>query len=147
MVTYLAKFIPQLSTKSAPLRHLLEEKNEWTWSHEQEDCFKNLKGILTNEPVLKFYDPEKSTRITADASKYGLGAVLLQPHDKPVAYASRALTSAETRYAQIEKELLASTYGCERFHQYVYGQAFEVETDHKPLVSIMSTTVLLGYSA
>ena len=68
MVTYLAKFIPQLSTKSAPLRHLLEEKNEWTWSYEQEDCFKNLKRILTNEPVLKFYDPEKSTRITADAS-------------------------------------------------------------------------------
>ena len=91
--------------------------------------------------MLKFYDPEKSTRITADASQYGLGAVLLQPHDKdwqPVAYASRALTSAETRYAQIEKELLASTYGCERFHQYVYGQAFELESDHKPLVSIMS---------
>ena len=57
MVTYLAKFIPQLSTKSAPLRCLLEEKNEWTWSHV---CFKNLKRILTNKPVLKFYDPEKS---------------------------------------------------------------------------------------
>lgn len=91
--------------------------------------------------MLKFYDPEKSTRISADASQYGLGAVLLQQHDEqwlPVAYASRALTSAESRYAQIEKELLASTYACERFHQYVYGQAFEVETDHKPLVSIMS---------
>ena len=56
----------------------------------------------------------------------------------PVAYASRALTSAESRYAQIEKELLASMYACERFHQFIYDQTFEVETDHKPLVSIMS---------
>ncbi|XP_038139714.1 uncharacterized protein LOC119782701 [Cyprinodon tularosa] len=94
-----------------------------------------------DEPTEWFYDPERSTRISADASQFGLGAVLLQQHDGqwlPVAYASRALTSAESRYAQIEKELLASLYACERFHQYVYGQAFEVETDHKPLVSIMS---------
>nr|XP_054606603.1 uncharacterized protein K02A2.6-like [Nothobranchius furzeri] len=141
MVTYLAKFVPQLSTLSAPLRSLLEQKNEWIWSHEQEQCFLKLKEILTQEPVLKFYDPERSTRISADASQHGLGAVLLQQHEEqwlPVAYASRALTSAETRYAQIEKELLASMYACERFHQYVYGQTFEVETDHKPLVSIMS---------
>lgn len=141
MVTYLAKFVPQLSAQSAPLRSLLEQKNEWIWSHEQEQCFVKLKETLTQEPVLKFYDPEKKTRISADASQYGLGAVLLQEYDEqwlPVAYASRALTSAESRYAQIEKELLASMYACERFHQYVYGQAFEVETDHKPLVSIMS---------
>lgn len=123
MVTYLAKFVPQLSTRSAPLRSLLEQKNEWIWSHEQEQCFLKLKETLTQEPVLKFYDPKKSTRISADVSQYGLGAVLLQRHDEqwlPVAYASRALTSAESRYAQIEKELLASLYACERFHQYVY---------------------------
>uniref|UniRef100_G3Q2S3 Reverse transcriptase/retrotransposon-derived protein RNase H-like domain-containing protein n=1 Tax=Gasterosteus aculeatus TaxID=69293 RepID=G3Q2S3_GASAC len=125
MVTYLAKFVPQLSAQSAPLRSLLEQKNEWIWSHKQEHVCD-----LTQEPVLKFYDPEKKTRISADASQYGLGAVLLQEYDEqwlPVAYASRALTSAESRYAQIEKELLASMYACERFHQYVYGQAFEVE--------------------
>lgn len=63
--------------------------------------------------------------------------VTVQPGSS-VTYASRALTSAKSRYAQIEKELLASMYACERFHQYVYGQAFEVETDHKSLVSIMS---------
>ena len=141
MVTYLAKFIPRLSTVSAPLRMLLEQNNEWMWQHEQEKCFQTLKNILTSEPVLKFYDPKRNTRISADASQHGLGAVLLQLHEEtwqPVAYASRALTSAEVNYAQIEKELLASTYACERFHQYVYGQAVEVETDHKPLVAIMS---------
>ncbi|KAK2890507.1 hypothetical protein Q8A73_018807 [Channa argus] len=122
MVTYLAKFVPQLSTQSTPFRNLLEQKNEWIWSHEQEQCFLKLKQILTQQPLLKFYDPEKSTRISVDPSKYGLGAVLVQQRDEqwlPVVYASRALTSAESRYAQIEKELL-------------------VETDHTPLVSIMS---------
>lgn len=89
-----------------------------------EQCFLNLKKTLTQEPVLKFYDPDKSTGISADASQHGLGAVLLQQHDEqwlPVAYASRALTSAESRYAQLEKELLASLYACERFHQCIYG--------------------------
>lgn len=141
MVTYLAKFIPQLSAISAPLRMLLEQKNEWMWLKQQEECFQNLKKILISEPVLRFYDPKRETRISADASQYGLGAVLLQLHEEtwqPVAYASRALTSAEVNYAQIEKELLATTYACERFHQYVYGQTVEAETDHKPLVAIMS---------
>ena len=68
--------------------------------------------------------------------KSGLGAVLLQD-DLPVASASRALTDAECRYAQIEKELLAVVFDCERFHQYVYGKEITKETDHRPLVSII----------
>lgn len=94
-VTYLAKFIPQLSTISAPLRCLLEQKNEWIWAHEQEMCFPKLKCIITEETVLRYYDPQKSTRILADTSQYDLDSVLLQQHGEswqPVAYASRALT-------------------------------------------------------
>src|SRR4029434_9005724 len=81
MVTYLAKFIPRLSTVSAPLRMLLEQNNEWMWQHEHEKCVQTLKNILTSEPVLKFYDPKRNTRISAETWQ-------------PVAYASRALTSA-----------------------------------------------------
>ncbi len=73
--------------------------------------------------------------LSVDASCKGLGAVLLQV-GKPVAYASRALTSVQQQYAQIVKELLAIVYGCKKFHQYVYGREVEVETDHKPLQSI-----------
>ena len=139
MINYQAKFIPDLSTKTAPLRSLLDKKNVWTWDHAQEEAWNHLKQCLTQEPVLHFYDCKKTTKLSADASKNGLGAVLLQQHDDnwvPIAYASRSMTDAETRYAQIEKELLAITFACERFHQYIYGQQVQVETDHKPLIPL-----------
>ena len=71
-----------------------------------------------------------------DASNSGLGVALLQER-KPVAYASRSLTNAEKNYAIIEKELLAVLFCCEKFHQYIYGNKTFIESDHKPLVSIM----------
>ena len=144
MVNYLGKFLPHLSTKTAPLRNLLDERNEWSWQESQENAWIELKEILTSEPLLQFYDPEKPIRISADASKDGLGAVLLQQKDDrwlPVVYASRAMSEAEQRYAQIEKELLAITFACERFHQHIYGQELEVETDHKPLIPLFSKSL------
>ena len=70
--------------------------------------------------------------LQCDASQSGLGTALMQ-NGQPVPYASRALTSAETRYAQIEKELLAVSFACQRFDAYVYGRAnVNVESDHKP---------------
>ena len=79
----------------------------------------------------------------ADASSFGLGAVLMQQHPgnqwRPVAYASRAMIPTEQRYTQMEKEALAITWGCERFLQYLLGLPFEIETDYKPLVSLLRT--------
>ena len=70
-----------------------------------------------------------------DASNKGLGAVLLQ-EGKPIAFASKALTETEQRYANIERELLAVIFGCERFRTYFYGCKFQMESDHKPLEMI-----------
>ena len=85
-------------------------------------------------PVLALYDPIRETVVSADASCYGLGAVLLQRQPdgimKPVSYHSR--------YAQIEKEALAFTWACERFSDYLVGLKFTIETDHKPLVPLFS---------
>ena len=98
---------------------------------ERQNCIKTYSSA----PVLAYYDVKRPVTITCDASKSGLGAVLLQ-EGKSVAYASRALTDAETRYAQIEKELLAVVFGFERFNQYTYARHVEIETDHKPLEAI-----------
>ena len=100
---------------------------------------------MTNKPgyghqlkmILALYDPNAETTVCADASSHGLGAVLLQKvHNNwhPITYASRSMTSAESRYAQIEKEALAATWACEKFTTYIQGKTITLETDHKPLV-------------
>lgn len=135
MITYVAKFIPSLSQVCAPLRKLIKKGIEWSWTKEQDDSFQELKNILISEPVLQFYDENKPIKLSVDASKDALGAVLLQKN-LPVAYASKSMTNTQKMYAQIEKELLAIVFGCSRFHQYIYGKQIEVETDHRPLESI-----------
>ena len=136
MIKFLAPYIPNESDITAPLRDLIKEGNAWQWDTQQDEALSNIKRALTSDPVLAFYDPEQPVTIQADASQSGLGACLLQ-HGKPIAYASRTLTSPERAYAQIEKEMLALTYGCKKFHPYVYGKTIDIETDHKPLESIM----------
>ena len=138
MVTYLSRFAPRLSEATAPLRQLLKESNEFVWDSNHDIAFQQVKDLLTQEPgpVLTYFDHTKDVKLQVDASKCGLGAVLLQG-EKPVAYASKALTETEENYAQIEKELYAVLFGCKRFHQYLYGRQVVVESDHKPLESIM----------
>ena len=76
---------------------------------------------MTCTPVLRYYTLKEEVTLQCDASQCGLGAALMQ-NGQPVAYASRALTPAETRYAQIEKELLSIVFACDRFDAYVYGR-------------------------
>lgn len=135
VVQYLAKFIPNMSDISAPLRKLLEKETEWHWEEAQQQSFERLKYLVTQSPTLKFFDVNKPVTLSVDSSSEGIGAVILQ-EGRPVAYGSRALNDCQRRYAQIEKELLAIVYGCEKFHQYVYGKEITIESDHKPLESI-----------
>ena len=145
IVQYCAKpkFIPNLSTIAGPLQELLRKDFAWVWQAPQQAAFETIKQLMSSPPVLRYYDVQKPVVLTADASKDGLGAACLQ-HGMPVAYASRALTSAEVNYAHIEKELLAVLFACMRFHDYVYGREVVVETDHKPLVTIMKKALYLA---
>jgi hypothetical protein len=134
-IQYLVKFLPNLSQESAPLRHLLSNIVAWHWDEQKQHSFQKLKEMVTDTPVLTYFDPEKPVLLTVDSSSTGLGAAVVQ-NGKPVAYGSRALTMTQQKYSQLEKETLAIAYGCQKFHQYVYGRRIQVGTDHKPLQSI-----------
>ena len=147
MVNQLNKFSPHLSDKLKPLQDLLSSRNQWTWGPSQEQAFHATKEALVSSQVLAQYDPLLPTIVLADASSYGLGAVLTQkqsntPAYRPVAYISRTLTPTEQHYTQIAKEALAVTWACERFQSYLLGIKFHIHTDHKPLVPILSTKPL-----
>ena len=135
-VNYLAKFLPKLSDVVEPLRQLTRNDVEWHWTSAHDNSFQEVKRLATEAPILAYYDPVKELVVQCDASQKGLGAALLQ-EGRPIAFASRALTETETRYAQIEKETLAIVYALERFNQYTYGRKVDVHSDHKPLEAIL----------
>ncbi len=145
MVNQLGKFIPQLAERDKPLRDLLSKKNCWMWGVEQARAFQDLKDALTSPPVLAMYDSSRECKVSADASSYGLGGVLFQKWDeewRPIAYMSQSLTPTEQRYAQVEKEALGLTWACERFRNFLIGKHFQLETDHKPLLSLLGSQAL-----
>ena len=136
MAGYLAKFVPNFSEVTAPIRSLLNKKVEFYWNDEiQGTAFEKLKSLLRSAPVLQYFDWKLPTTVQCDSSQSGIGACLLQ-NGRPVAYASRALTSMEQHYAQIEKENLAIVFALGKFHSFVYGRHVTVQTDPKPLISI-----------
>ena len=95
-----------------------------------------MKTLLTNVPVLAFYNPNAETNILVDASPHGLSAILTQKQQgefKPIAYGSRVLTETEWQYSQTKREALAVIWACQYLHYYVYESVFTVTTDHKPL--------------
>ena len=106
----------------------MKKNAAWQWNDEHRKAYKILKEDCSKQPTLRYYDVTKPVKISCDSSKCGLGAVLEQD-GHPVVYASRALTEAQQRYAQIEKELLAIVFACDKFNQFIYGKTVQVETD------------------
>ena len=142
MANFLGKFIPGMAHKTEPLRQLLRKDVTWTWDTQQETAFQEVKTLLSSDTALAHYSPHHKTWVAADASNAGIGAVLMQEQDgkrRPVVFASRSLTEAEKNYAVIEKEALAATWAVERFSQFLLGMDFVIETDHKPLIPLLST--------
>ena len=126
----------------SPLNMLLRKDTTWIWDTPQQRAFDDVKRAITSSGTLAFYDPQRPTAVSTDACSFGIGGTLLQEHDgvyKPVAYVSRTMTEAEKCYAQLEKELLAIVWTCERLSRYLVGMdTFRIITDHKPLVPIIN---------
>ena len=135
-INYMAKFLPNLSDVLQPLTNITHKDVCWNWSDSQTNAFNKAKSLVTSSPVLAFYDPEKDLTLENDASEYRLGSALFQG-GRPVAFTSHTLTDVESRYAQVEKEMLDVCFGLTKFHHYTYGKDVLVTTDHKPLVSIV----------
>uniref|UniRef100_A0A8C7WXQ6 Gypsy retrotransposon integrase-like protein 1 n=1 Tax=Oryzias sinensis TaxID=183150 RepID=A0A8C7WXQ6_9TELE len=135
MLSYLSPYIPRFADKAHTLRGLLKNDTPWVWDTNYQNCFDDLKTMITEDACLKYYDPSLTITLEVDASQKGLGVALVQ-NNQPIAFGSKTLTDTQSRYSNIEREMLAIVYGIQRYHTYLYGKGFIVITDHKPLVTI-----------
>lgn len=141
-VNYYNKFIKGFSHIAGPLNQLRKDGVKFDWKNCQEQAFKQLKNKIVEYTKLVHFSAELPIVLATDASSYGIGAVIshisADGTENPIAYASKTLNEHEKRYSQIEREALSIVFGVNRFHQYLYGRKFLLQTDHKPLVSIFS---------
>ena len=147
MVTWYAKFIPNLATITAPLNQLRQKNTTWTWTSGHSAAFEELKQILMSEPVLTYPDLSQPFVVHTDASDTGLGAVLLQGTDDQlhaIAYASRSLSPPERNYSTTERECLAVIWALEKWRFYLEGKRCQVVTDHQALTWLFRKAQLTG---
>ena len=141
LINQYSRFNHEIATVSEPIRELLKKDIGWFWDRDQEISFEKLKKMFNEPPILAHFDPNKKTMITTDACTQGIGAVLSQidseGNRRMIGAASRSLTSAEKNYAVIEKEALGVVWGLEKFNYYICGAPIVVETDHKPLITLL----------
>ena len=137
LINYLNWFNPCLAELSDPLRETCRQKMEFKVNKACEFAFQCCKEEISKNIMLPYYNPKASMTLQTDASKRGLGAVLLQ-NSTPVMFVSRALSGSERNYQNLEREraCLATIWGMEKFHYFLYGKEFTLEIDQKPLVSI-----------
>ncbi|MCH83668.1 retrotransposon protein, partial [Trifolium medium] len=129
---YYRRFIMRFSQIALPMTRLTRKETPFVWNEECEQSFQKLKEKLTKAPVLTIPDPTQKYEVYCDASKKGLGCVLMQQR-KVVAYASRQLKSHEENYPTHDLELAAIVFGLKVWRHYLYGVQFEVFSDHKSL--------------
>ena len=126
MVNQLPKLTNHLANKTKPLRDLLSKKNSWTWSHDKDNPFKDMKECLTAPPVLAFYEMNRKTKVCSDASKY-------------------EVTSTNEYIVTLfayKKECLAFTWLCKPASDYILGKAILEDTYHKQLLKMLTTHCL-----
>ena len=141
MCNFLSKFSPRMAEISEPLCQLTCKGIPFIWGPEHTEAFQLLKREISTAPILRYYDPKKPVVLQTDACTKRLGAVLLQD-GHPVYFASKSLTAAQQNYVAIELEALAVSWAVQKFHHYLYGTSFTLQTDQKPLQAILSKSLV-----
>ena len=150
-VNYLSHFLAFLSDLHMLLQALLKKGTKFIWTTVHQCIFNQIKFHVSNDVKLQFYNANKPLYIEVDTSKKGIGAVMLQGDSivpnkaksdeipmnlRPISYASKTLSSTESNYSNIERELLGFLFAVTHFKYFTYGRLFHVITDHKLLVSL-----------
>ena len=140
MTQYLSKFSPQIAELAEPLQDLMKKHAPYAWGPEHSQALDYIKKELVQAPMLQYYDLKKETVLQPDASIKGLVACLL-PDGHPINFASKSLQDAEHGYVAMELEALAVAWAMEKFHHFLYTSHFTLETDQKPLNTILAKSL------
>ena len=135
MVNFMNRYSPRLVELSTSLRQLCRLHADYKQESEHYQSFNAIKKELSTKIVIPYYDPASHTTLQTDSSKKGLRAIFIQ-NGTPIYFASRAISPTESSYQNLECDILGTILGMEKFHYFLYGNKFTLETDQKPLVSI-----------
>ena len=125
------------------MRALLRKNTTFKWNDAAQESFDQVKNMVVNSPALKLFDPNKPTVVSTEASDNGLAAVLTQVNEAgeedTIAFASRSLSDAESKYSIVEKEALACVWATEKWRVWLWGRKFLLRTDHQALTILLTT--------
>jgi hypothetical protein len=136
LASFYRRLVPQFAQIAKPLTQLTKKDKKFEWDEQCQSAFEELKGKLSSTPVLAYPDFKLPYILPTDASKIAVAAVLSQVQDgleRPLAFASRQINSAEQAYSASELEMLALVWATKYFRCYLYGKKFLVRTDHSAL--------------
>ncbi|GJV63976.1 putative nucleotidyltransferase, ribonuclease H [Tanacetum coccineum] len=134
---YYRRFVEGFSRLALPLTQLMRKGEKFVWTDERQESFEELKRRLVSAPILTLPSGSDGFQIYSDASKKGLGCVLMQ-HGKVIAYASRQLKPYEVNYPTHDLELATVVFAMKIWRHYLYGEACDIFTDHKSLKYIFT---------
>ncbi|XP_055590022.1 uncharacterized protein K02A2.6-like [Uranotaenia lowii] len=137
---FYGKFVREIHRIRQPLDDLLKKDKKFVWSAQCNEAFETIKKVLQSDLLLTHYNPSLELIVAGDASKKGIGAVIMHRFPdgqlKAIAHASKTLTSTEQNYSQVEKEALALVFAVTKFRRMLLGRQFTLQTDHQPLLKV-----------
>jgi hypothetical protein len=132
LASFYRRFVKNFSTLATPLTEIVKKYVGFKWGSEQDRAFIEIKARLCGAPLLALPNFSKTFEIECDASRIGIGAVLIQ-EKWPIAYFSEKLNGATLNYPTYDKELYALVRALDTWQHYLWPKEFVIHTDHESL--------------